>query len=176
MVLIEYDFTEGEEVHHRVIDGCDYRIIYANETYCLQYKNKDMSKYNDYIISPHNHKREDNDGGKVDLSQGYLDLMGVLGCIEDSVKLQNGEYWSLELSLYQNGKIVDEFEEIITREDGESLIKKLETCGEVIKEANLYTVEDDGLYDLYGLFIKGCVIIFIMAIILVMIKILNIGI
>lgn len=171
MVLIELDFTDGEEVHHTTINDVDYRIICNNDYYCLQYKNNN-GDYEDYLISPTpNITRKSNDIS-INLSQGYLDLLGVLGYIDDSVKLQNGDYWSLELSIYQNGKIVKEFEEIITREDGESLVKKMETCSEIIKEANLYNATDDG-YDLYALFMKGCVVIFIIAMVLVVIKLLG---
>jgi hypothetical protein len=96
--------------------------------------------------------------------------MKVLSAIEDSVKLQNGEYWSLELTIFQDGKKSNTLTEIISREDGEQLITKMSQLSELIEEAELYGDYDETV-DLLDLVFRGiCLIILIVAIVLIVLR------
>lgn len=145
-MIIEYDKDDYKVVYEDNIDTVDYRIIeYATGYYALQVKSKNNKDFFDYIISPRVkevHKALD---GSIGWEQviACSDLRAIIESIYESDRLQKGEYWELQLSLQTDEQVVEDFSEVITRDEGLNLIEKIENIVEVMKDAQLYSMDEE---------------------------------
>lgn len=156
-VLVETDFTDytGE-----------YRVIqYSTGYYALQKLIKPDSilnngfndEYVTVLVSPLLDKKITGDMGDLDLSLGKDFIEEVFENIKEADRSYNGHYWELRLFLSEEGG--ENFTEIITKGDGETLLEQVNELCVLEEKQRLYYLEHYDVICVYRIIILVLVIV-----------------
>lgn len=92
---------------------------------------------------------------------GHMAVMDIFNSIQEADKSFNGGYWELRLYLSEFGE--ENFTEIITRGDGETLLGQVKELFELEREQRLHYIEN---YPKVQILIYSCIILVLLLIII----------
>ena len=151
----------------------DYRIIQYEDSgyYAIQklfkkdsiYNESDEDKWITILISPIKDKSyDDSDSIMIGLYLGSMIVNEVMSDIVEADNSFNGDYWTLKLYLSEDGE--ENFTEIITHGEGETLLEQIDELYQLEKEQRIIYLEEYPqirIYEYILYIIFGCVIILV---------------
>lgn len=142
MIELSIDDKVFEVVKEEMVgDGCFRIVRYGSGYYGLQSLTND-DEWDLILLSPV--KDSGDYSGDYEFlmgSMGYINLVAMLGFINDAYRLYKGDFW--ELKLYFNGDLKDKFCEVISRRDGESIVEMISEVNSWVSEVAVEQMNND---------------------------------
>ena len=161
---IEYEYDKYHVINEREFSEYKgkYRIIqYDTGFYGLQ-KSEDGT-WVTVLVSPLKDKIQKwDDDIEFGIYTGRMAVMDIFNSIQEADKSFNGGYWELRLYLSEFGE--ENFTEIITRGDGETLLGQVKDLFELEEKQRLHYIEN---YPKVQILIYSCIILVLLLIIII---------
>jgi len=141
--VIEYDEDDYEVLSTKDINDNSVRTIkYSTGYYGLQLYidsiGSNVKTWKTVYVCP----KKDVEKGLGSFYEGQYYINCLLGYIEDSIKLHNGEYWELVVQA-RDDESFEVLKEVVKREDGEVLLRELFKLNKLQQKSMIKYCNDD---------------------------------